>query len=218
MKRLSALIFIALFGCLASGQAASLGELLDEASHRNPDIAAALNAWQASAQVVTQVSTRPDPQVTVQHVAVGSPRPFAGYSNSDFAYLGFGVSQDLPWPGKLRLRAEAADRDSAVTRQKFEATRRDVFRQIAVTYSSSDISRRRWVCWSKIKRFSIRSRKSRRPATGWDKETSRTCSRPGFKDQNPQRTRSSSRTDGFSASPTKKAPQSRRGRWRNHGG
>jgi outer membrane protein TolC len=111
-----------------------LQELLEEASHSNPDIGAALNAWQASAQVTSQVSTLPDPQVTVQHVAVGSPRPFAGYSNSDFAYIGFGVSQDLPWPGKLRLRAEAADRDSAVARDKFEAARRAIYRQIAAAY------------------------------------------------------------------------------------
>ena len=134
MRRLFGLIFIAVVGCVSSGRATSLKQLFDEASHRNPDIAAALNAWQATAQVATQVSTLSDPQLTVQHVAVGSPRPFAGYSNSDFAYIGFGVSQDLPWPGKLRLRAEAADRDSAATRQKFEATRRDVFRQIAATY------------------------------------------------------------------------------------
>ena len=88
--------------------AASLTELLDEAAHNNPDIAAAMRGWRAAAQVPSQVSTLPDPQVTVQHVAVGSPRPFAGYSNSEFAYIGFGISQDLPYPGKLSLRAEAA--------------------------------------------------------------------------------------------------------------
>jgi len=126
--------FLLLIAWAANGSAASLTELLDEASHRNPDIAAALSAWQAAAQVSTQVSTLPDPQVTVQHVAVGSPRPFAGFSNSDFAYLGFGVSQDLPWPGKLRLRSEAADRDAAANKQKFEATKREIFQQIAAAY------------------------------------------------------------------------------------
>lgn len=119
---------------ISGARAASLNELFDEASNHNPDIAAALNAWRASAQVSTQVSTLPDPQVTFQQVSVGSPRPFAGFSNSDFAYAGFGVSQDLPWPGKLRLRAEAADRDAAVSREKFEAARRTVFQQIAAAY------------------------------------------------------------------------------------
>src|SRR5712692_10310780 len=88
--------------------AAPLSELLDEAGRNNPDIIAALRGWQAAAQIPSQVSTRPDPQVTVQHFSVGSPRPFAGYSNSEFAYIGFAISQDLPYPGKLKLKGEAA--------------------------------------------------------------------------------------------------------------
>src|SRR5215472_7117769 len=119
---------------IGGGAAQSLHDLLEEGARRNPDVAAALSSWQAAAQVSTQVGTLPDPQVTVQQVSVGSPRPFAGYSNSDFAYIGIGVSQDLPWPGKLRLRAESADREAAIRRQKFETTKRDVFQQIAASY------------------------------------------------------------------------------------
>src|ERR1700691_2693006 len=114
--------------------AASLTELLDEGARNNPDIAASMRAWRAAAQLPSQVSTLPDPQVTVQHVAVGSARPFAGYSNSEFAYIGFGISQDIPYPGKLSLKAEAAQRDAAVTREKFEAAKRDVFQQVKASY------------------------------------------------------------------------------------
>ena len=108
--------------------------LLDEAVQNNPDILAARRAWQAATQVPSQISTMPDPQVTVQHLSVGSPRPFAGYSNSDFAYIGFGVSQDLPYPGKLRLKGEAADRDAAVIRQKLESVTRSVLEQVKEAY------------------------------------------------------------------------------------
>src|ERR1700691_4711045 len=114
--------------------AASLSELLDEAARDNPDIASSLRAWRAAARVPSQVSTLPDPQITVQHVAVGSPRPFAGYSNSEFAYIGFGISQDIPYPGKLSLKAESAQRDAAVTRKKFEAAKRNVFEQVKASY------------------------------------------------------------------------------------
>ncbi|MEP6716776.1 MAG: TolC family protein [Terriglobia bacterium] len=117
-----------------SASAASLAELLDEAARSNPDIGAAMREWRAAAQVPTQVSTLPDPQITVQHVAVGSPRPFAGYSNSDFAYIGLGISQDLPYPGKLSLKAEAAQRDAAVSRERFEATKRSVSEQVKASY------------------------------------------------------------------------------------
>src|SRR5579863_4700686 len=97
-----------------------LATLLDEAARNNPDILAARRGWQAATQVPSQVAALPDPQVTVQHVSVGSPRPFAGFSNSDFAYIGFGVSQDLPYPGKLKLKGEAAQQDAAVGREKLE--------------------------------------------------------------------------------------------------
>src|ERR1700737_4421797 len=71
-----------------TGIVAPLSELLAEAEKNNPQIEAARQGWQAAKQVPTQVSTLPDPQFNLQHVSVGSPRPFAGYTNSDFAYLG----------------------------------------------------------------------------------------------------------------------------------
>jgi outer membrane protein TolC len=113
---------------------ASLADLVQEAMQKNPDIIAALRGWQAAAQVPSQVSTLPDPQVTVQEFSVGSPRPFAGFSNSDFAYIGFGISQDLPYPGKLKLRGEAAQQDAAVEREKFEAVKRTIVQQVKATY------------------------------------------------------------------------------------
>jgi outer membrane protein, heavy metal efflux system len=112
----------------------SLSDLVEEAVHNNPDIVAALRAWQAAAQVPSQVSTLPDPQVTVQQFAVGSPRPFAGFTNSDFAYIGFGFSQDLPYPGKLKLRGEAAQQDAAVSREKVDTVKRSVIQQVKATY------------------------------------------------------------------------------------
>ena len=111
-----------------------LSALLDEATRNNPDILAARRGWQAATQVPSQVSTLPDPQVTVQSFSVGSPRPFAGFSNNSFAYIGFGVSQDLPYPGKLKLKGEAAQQDAAISRDKLEAVRRLVLQQVKEAY------------------------------------------------------------------------------------
>ncbi len=129
--------FILLFSTLkllAADQPTPLSALLDEATRNNPDILAARRGWQAATQVPSQVSTPPDPQVTIQHVSVGSPRPFAGFSNSDFAYIGFGISQDLPYPGKLKLKGEAAQQDAAVGREKLEAVRRSVLQRVKDAY------------------------------------------------------------------------------------
>jgi len=117
-----------------SGEVASLQDLLTEAEQKNPQIQAARQGWQAAKQIPSQVSTLPDPQFTVQQVNVGSPRPFAGYTNSDFAYVGLGVSQDIPYPGKLQLRGEIARRDADVVQQQYETVRRSVLAGIKSAY------------------------------------------------------------------------------------
>src|SRR5882724_1263628 len=117
-----------------AGTVTPLSELLAEAEKNNPQIEAARQGWQAAKQVPTQVSTLPDPQFNLQHVSVGSPRPFAGYTNSDFAYLGLGVSQDIPYPGKLRLKGEIAKREADVSQQQVESVRRAVLAELKSTY------------------------------------------------------------------------------------
>src|SRR5229473_1079935 len=112
----------------------ALGDLLQEAEKNNPQIEAARQGWQAAKQVPTQVSTRPDPQFALQHLSVGSPRPFAGYTNSDFAYIGLGVSQDIPYPGKLRLKGEIARREADVSQQQVESVRRVVLTAVKAVY------------------------------------------------------------------------------------
>jgi cobalt-zinc-cadmium efflux system outer membrane protein len=144
---LSRSIFVILFSVVLAVQASAqessipptgsmtlLSELLAEAEKNNPQIEAARQGWQAAKQVSTQVSTLPDPQFNLQHVSVGSPRPFAGYTNSDFAYLGLSVSQDIPYPGKLRLKGEIAKRDADVSQQEIEFVRRTVFTELKGTY------------------------------------------------------------------------------------
>ena len=115
-------------------QPVKLADLLADAERNNPQIQAARHGWQSAQQVPTQVSTLPDPQFVFQHVSVGSPRPFAGYTNSDFAYVGFGVSQDFPYPGKLRLRGEIAKKDSDVTQQRYESVRRAILAEVKMSY------------------------------------------------------------------------------------
>jgi cobalt-zinc-cadmium efflux system outer membrane protein len=116
------------------GQPATLTDLLTEAERSNPQIQAARHGWDSSKQVPTQVSTLPDPQFVLQHLSVGSPRPFAGFTNSDFAYVGLGISQDLPYPGKLRLRGDIARKDSEISQQRYESVRRTVLAAVKSAY------------------------------------------------------------------------------------
>ena len=116
------------------GGAAKLTDLLTEAEKNNPQIQAARHGWQSAKQISTQVAMLPDPQVVLQQTNVGSPRPFAGYTNSDFAYIGLGFSQDLPYPGKLRLKGEIAQKEADATQQKYESVRRAVLAAVKMAY------------------------------------------------------------------------------------
>jgi len=55
----------------------SLKDLLREAEQNSPEIAVAERGYTAATHVARQASALPDTQITVQQLAVGSPRPFA---------------------------------------------------------------------------------------------------------------------------------------------
>jgi len=111
-----------------------LSQLIAEAKANNPQVSAAEHEAQAAKQMVPQVTTLPDPKLIYQQFSVGSPRPFAGYTNSDFAYVGVGVSQELPYPGKLRLRGQVADRDADTKRAEVSVIGSDIADAVKADY------------------------------------------------------------------------------------
>ncbi len=121
-------------GVPSSNPPAKLADLLTEAERNNPEVQAARQSWHSAQQVPSQVSTLPDPQVMVQQVSVGSPRPFSGYTNTEMADIGLGISQDIPFPGKLRLRGQIAEKQSEVQQQAYESVRRTVLADVKSNY------------------------------------------------------------------------------------
>jgi outer membrane protein TolC len=112
----------------------SLKDLIGEAEQNNPEIAVAEHGYAAATQVARQASALPDTQVTLQHLSVGSPRPFAGYTNSDFAYIGLGASQEIPYPGKRGLRGQVANREADVRHVQIDSVRRTVTDKLKAAY------------------------------------------------------------------------------------
>src|SRR6266700_3573253 len=103
-----------------AGNPTPLSVLIEEAKKNDPAIHSAESAARAATFASLQASTLPDPQFTLQQFSVGSPRPFAGYTNSDFAYIGLGASQQFPYPGKRKLRGAVADGDADATKAHVE--------------------------------------------------------------------------------------------------
>jgi outer membrane protein, heavy metal efflux system len=111
-----------------------LSQLLVEAEANNPQISAADHGVRAARQMAPQVTTLPDPKFTYQQFSVGSPKPFAGYTNSDFAYIGVGASQQLPYPGKLRARGAVAERDADTKQAEVEITKTRIADAVKADY------------------------------------------------------------------------------------
>ena len=74
-----------------------LRELIQELERQNPSVIAGQKAYEAARFESKQASALPDTNVMVQHLSVGSPRPFAGYTNSEFAYIGLGAVTSAGW-------------------------------------------------------------------------------------------------------------------------
>src|SRR5258708_22093147 len=134
----AALVLVTAFSAFGQEPAASpptpLSQLLAEAGANNPQISAADHGVRAARQMVQQVTTLPDPKFTYQQLSVGSPKPFSGYTNSDFAYIGVGASQELPYPGKLRARGTVAERDADTKQAEVEVTKTNITDAVKADY------------------------------------------------------------------------------------
>lgn len=111
-----------------------LSKLLSEAETNNPHLSAATHAALAAKQMAPQLTTLPDAKFTYQQFSVGSPKPFAGYTNSDFSYVGIGASQELPYPGKLLLRGQVAERDADTKQAEIEVTKTEIADAVKADY------------------------------------------------------------------------------------
>jgi outer membrane protein TolC len=122
--RISAAIFsLMLVAGRATAQAqvsvTSLHELIEQLEKNNPEIRAARFRFEAATKRPSQVSTLPEPKLTLVNFGVG--QPFSSLNVSDFAYRGIGVSQEIPFPGKLGLAAEEAQREADSERQNYRS-------------------------------------------------------------------------------------------------
>ena len=124
----------------AQNGATSLQSLITEARANNAAIRASDQAIETARYAPREATALPDTEVMVQHFTVGSPRPFAGYSNSDFAYIGLGASQELPYPGKRELRGKVAQHEIAISTAGKNAVSWDVITRLKLAYFQLAVS------------------------------------------------------------------------------
>jgi outer membrane protein, heavy metal efflux system len=112
----------------------SLKELTGEAIKNNPAIAAAQKRYEAARQRPTQQSSLPDPTISLGYNSVGNPLPGAGLGKDVLANAGVMVSQEIPAPGKLKLRGEMASKEAQAEFQQYQAVQLAVISQLKQAY------------------------------------------------------------------------------------
>jgi len=111
-----------------------LSQLVDEALHHNPEILAAQARVEAARQRPAQQAALPDPIFSFGWNSNGNPLPGAGLGTQPTANIGVMASQEFPWPGKLRLRAEVAKREADAEAEEYRAVELSVVSRLKQAY------------------------------------------------------------------------------------
>ena len=110
----------------------TLDNLIDVALAQNPSIKSAAEKYQAQQARIPQARSLPDP--TFSGGWMGNIRPFSVQQNDPSSYRGLTVAEDFPYPGKLKLRGQIADRDAEAAWWDYEQARRQVASDVKVAY------------------------------------------------------------------------------------
>jgi outer membrane protein, heavy metal efflux system len=98
----------------------------------NPEIQAARARFEAATKRPSQAGTLPEPKARYTNFGVG--HPFSSLNTTEFAYQGFGVSQEIPFPGKLGLASEEAKREAESEEQNYRAVVFDATARLKVAW------------------------------------------------------------------------------------
>jgi outer membrane protein TolC len=113
-------------------QVLSLDDVIREALEKSPEAQSALHAVRALERRVPQAKTLPDPMVSVGWA--GNLTPFSVMQGDNSSYRGLTVSEQFPYPGKLKLRSEIASKEADAAQADYEAVRRRISSEVKAAY------------------------------------------------------------------------------------
>ena len=134
----------ALATALAKCQEVNLSDLVSEALQRSPEILAAQKKYEAAKQRPSQAGSLPDPTLSMGWNSNGNPLPGAGLGTDATSNIGFSVTQEIPAPGKQRLRSNIAEKEAAAQFQELQSVELSVISRVKQAFfklQHSDVAR-----------------------------------------------------------------------------
>lgn len=113
-------------------QPVELVAVVQAALEKNPGVEGVRRRYEALKHRIPQERTLPDPTVTVGWV--GSLAPFKTQQGDSSSARTINPSQQIPYPGKLRLRADLADKEAQAAYWDYEETRRRLVADVKAAY------------------------------------------------------------------------------------
>ena len=118
----------------------SLAEAIAIAREGNPEIRAAQASYRSMRERPSQLGTLPDPMLSVRyHNEKFSELTF---DESDFSFVEIAAEQEVPFPGKLSLRREIAEREADRERAMRDMTVLMVLSGVATSWAELEVADR----------------------------------------------------------------------------
>lgn len=123
-----------------------LNDLIAAALANNPAVLAAQKSYEAARQRPARESSMPDPILSLGYASNGGPFPGQQLGQNPTSNIGFSVSQQIPSPGKRRVRGEIAARQADAEYWQYQAVQLAVrsrviqaFHRLHHTYAALEI-------------------------------------------------------------------------------
>lgn len=110
----------------------SLDSVVSEALEKNPAVQSALHMVNAQRSRVPQAKALPDPMISGGWA--GNIAPFSVQQGDPTSNRNIGVSQQFPYPGKLKIRGEMASKEVDAAETEVDAVRRRVTADVKAAY------------------------------------------------------------------------------------
>ena len=108
----------------------SISSVVDEALKSNPEILSAKRSYEAASARIAQAASLNDPMIEFEYDKITADRMLTGDPMKTYA-----ISQDIPFPTKLYLRAKIASKIAKMSYEAYTAKEKDIIARVKSAYS-----------------------------------------------------------------------------------
>ncbi len=105
-----------------------LDDFVQEALDNNPHIQQAFHKWKAAEYRIDNVKGLPDPSLSYGYFGESIETRVGPQEQK------FGISQKVPFPGKLKRKGEAQGKKARILKEEYEAAKNEVVKNVKVTF------------------------------------------------------------------------------------